>query len=169
MNEKTDIFELKEPTSPEALVPASWVEPWMIFTFILLILIVLAFFAFRKKRPVVLDPNAARIAAHTEAASALAAVGVVTPREAAVQCSLIIRRYLSVVANDPALFETHEEYISRHEALKNFSEEARRSATLGFGRLAAIKYSPGTADLDTPQVIAGSQSLLEILNHGLQA
>lgn len=169
MNEKPDIFELKEPTSPEALVPASLVEPWMIFTLVLLLLAVLAFFAFKKKRPPILDPSAARRTAHREAASALASIGDVIPRQAAVQCSLILRRYLSVVANDPALFETHEEYVSRHESLKNFTEEARGSAALGFARLAAVKYSPGAADMDTPQVIAGSQFLLEILDHGMQA
>lgn len=169
MNEKPSSFELKEPTSPEAFVPASWVEPWMVFVFILLVLLVLAYFAFKKKRSPLLDPTAARRVAYTEATSALASIGDVIPREAAVQCSLILRRYLSVVANDPALFETHEEYLSRHEALKNFSEEARGSAALGFARLAALKYSPGESDMDTPQVILGSKSLLDILNNGMQA
>lgn len=169
MNEKTNSFELREPASPEALVPASWVEPWMVLTLIFPVLIILAFFVFKKKRSPVTDPSATRRAAFNEAAAALAGIGSVLPREAAVQSSLILRRYLSVVANDPALFETHEEYVSRHEALKNFSEDARGSTALGFARLAAIKYSPATADMDTPQVISGSQSLLEILNHGLQA
>jgi len=169
MNEKSSSFKLMEPTSPEALVPASWVEPWMIFSLVLLLLVVLAYFAFRKKRPVLVDPLAARRTAHAEAVAALGGIGDVIPREAAVRCSLILRRYLSVVVNDPALFETHEEYISRHESLKDFSEEARGSATLGFARLAAIKYSPGEADMDTTQVIAGSHYLLEILNQSLPA
>lgn len=169
MNEKTSSFKLMEPTSPEALVPASWVEPWMIFSLVILLLAVLAYFAFRKKPPVVVDPSEARRTAHAEAVAALAEIGDVIPREAAVRCSLILRRYLSVVASDPALFETHEEYISRHEALKNFSEEARVSTALGFARLAAIKYSPGVSDMDTTQVIAGSHYLLEILNQGLPA
>ena len=30
MNEKSGSFELFEPSPPGALVPDSWVEPWMI-------------------------------------------------------------------------------------------------------------------------------------------
>ncbi|GAA5115878.1 hypothetical protein JIN84_19850 [Luteolibacter yonseiensis] len=169
MNEKSTSFELKEPTSPEALVPASWVEPWMVASFVLLLLAVLAFFTFKKKRPSVPDMSAANRAAHAEAVAALAGIGDVVPRVAAVQCSLILRRYLSVVAGDPALFETHEEYVSRHESLKRFTEDARNAAKPALARLAAIKYSPAVAGTDTPQVVAESQALLEILNQGAPA
>ncbi|MES2439458.1 MAG: hypothetical protein V4584_10345 [Verrucomicrobiota bacterium] len=169
MNEKPGNFELLEPASPEALVPDSWVEPWMIVIAALLALGALAFCLLKKKKSALFDPFAVRRAAHAEAAAALEKIGPVAPREAAVQASLILRRYLSVAAGDPALFETHEEYLSRHEALKSFSEDARGSTALGFARLAAIKYSPENADMETAQVIAGSQTLLEILNHGFRA
>jgi hypothetical protein len=170
MNEKSGNFELMEPRSPESLVPDSLVEPWMIAVLVLLVLgIILALLIFRRKAKLVADPHAARRAAHAEAVAALDGIEEIAPREAAVRSSLILRKYLAVVAHDPALFETHEEYLLRHEALKNFSEEARGSANLGFARLAAIKYSPDSPDMDTPQVVAGSRSLLEILQHGLQA
>ena len=169
MNEKSGNFELLEPVSPESLVPASWVEPWMIAAAVLLVVALLAVAIFRKKKVAPIDPLAIRQAAHAEAAAALNKIGEVPPRDAAVQSSLILRRYLSVVAADPALFETHEEYVSRHEALKNFSEDARSSAGLGFSRLAAMKYAPEVPDMETPQVIAGSHTLLEILHQGWQA
>lgn len=169
MNEKSGNFELMEPRSPESLVPDSLVEPWMFVVAALFILGVLALLIFRKKAGLAADPNAKRRTAHAEAAAALESIGEIAPREAAVRSSLILRKYLSVVANDPALFETHEEYLLRHEALKNFSEEARESASLGFTRLAAIKYSPESPDMDTPQVVVGSRNLLEILHHGLLA
>ncbi len=169
MNEKSGTFELQEPTSPEALVPDSWVEPWMIVTLVLLSVAVIAVLIFRNKKAALPDPLAIRHAARAEAAAALAKIGEVSAREAAVQSSLILRKYLSVAAGDPALFETHEEYLSRHEALKEFSEEARGSAGLGFSRLAAIKYSPGSPDMETSQVIAGSHALLDILHHGFRA
>ena len=169
MNEKSGNFELLEPASPESLVPDSLVEPWMIVVAVLLALALLAVVIFKKKKVAPLDPLAVRQVAHAEAAAALATIGAVPAREAAVQSSLILRRYLSVVAGDPALFETHEEYLTRHEALKDFSEDARSSAGLGFARLAAMKYAPESPTMATEQVVAGSHTLLEILHHGIRA
>lgn len=168
MNEPSGNFELLEPSSPESLVPDSWVEPWMVVLLATVVLGLIAILIFRKKRGVISNPLGVRAAAHAEAVTALDRVGEVPPREAAVHSSLIIRKYLSLVARDPALFETHEEYVARHEALKNFSEDAREATRLGFARLAAIKYSPQSPDLDTPQVISGSRNLLETLHHGLR-
>jgi len=169
MSAKSATFELLEPASPESLIPDSWVEPWMIVTAVLLAITLLLVVIFKKKKTAVIDPLAVRQAAHAEAAAALNRIGAVPAREAAVQSSLILRRYLSVVVGDPALFETHEEYVSRHAALKDFSEDARGSAGIGFARLAAMKYSADTPAMATEQVIAGSHTLLEILHHGIRA
>ena len=169
MNEKSGNFELLEPVSPESLVPDSLVEPWMIAAVALLAIALLVAVIFRKKKAASIDPLALRQAAHKEATAALNRIGAVSARDAAVQSSLILRRYLSVVAGDPALFETHEEFVSRHEALKNFSAEARAAASLGFTRLAAMKYSAETPAMARPQVIAESHELLEILHHGCPA
>ena len=168
MNEKSGSFELLEPRSPESLVPDSWVEPWMIVLLVVVVLGLLVVLIFRKKTGSVSTPLGIRAVAHAEATAALDAIHEVPPHQAAVRSSLIMRKYLSTVAKDPALFETHEEYVARHEALKNFSEEAREATRLGFARLAAIKYSPQSPDLDTAQVISGSRNLLEILHHGLR-
>ncbi len=169
MNEKSGNFELLEPASPESLIPDPWVEPWMIAAVILLAIAMLALVIFKKKKPAMPDPLAIRQAAHAEAVAALDRIGAVSPRDAAVQASLILRRYLSVAAGDPALFETHEETISRHDALKGFPEEVRSSANLGFARLAAMKYSPATPAVATDQVVSGSRALLETLHHGIRA
>ena len=170
MNEKPGTFELLEPAAPESLIPASPVEPWMIVLAVLVVLagVVLAYFLMRK-RAVAPDPRFLRQAAREEAVAALQSIGPVPPREAAVLSSLILRKYLSVAAGDPALFETHEEYVSRHEALKDFSEEARGSAGLGFARLASMKYAADSPDLPTPAVIDGSRALLEVLHRGFRA
>src|SRR6478735_11720764 len=161
MNEKSGTLELLEPTSPEALIPDSWVEPWMLIaaTILLVSLATLAVLLFKRKKTAELNPLAIRMAALAEATAALDEIGPIAAREAAVRCSLILRKYLSVIARDPALFETHEEYVSRHEALKDFSEDARGTAALGFSRLAAIKYAPQTPDMKTEQVITGSRVL----------
>lgn len=171
MNEKSATFELLEPASPEALIPDSRVEPWMIYpaAALLALLVALAVWMFKRKKTATVNPLAIRQAALAEASAALDGIGPVAAREAAVRCSLILRKYLSVVARDPALFETHEETLSRHEALKDFSEEARGTATLGFTRLAAIKYAPQAPDMETEQIITGSRVLLETLHHGYRA
>lgn len=169
MNEKSGKFELMEPTSPEALVPDSWVEPWMIPVFAIVVLTLLAFLFFRKKKPAPVDPMAARKAAYAEASTALTAVHSTQARDAAVQCSLILRKYLSVAVADPALYETHEETLARHEALKEFSDEARHAAETGFTRLASMKYAADQPDIAAADVISESLALLETLHHGFRA
>ena len=169
MNEKSGNFELLEPLSPEALVPDSSVELWMIAVAVILTLVVLGFFLFRKKRQATLDPLAIRQAAYTEAALALAGIQSGQARETAIQSSLILRQFLSVAASDPALFETHEETISRHEAFKAFSEDARQTTAQGFTRLASLKYAAELSNVSATEVIAESRTLLETLHHGFQA
>lgn len=167
MNEHAGTFQLQEPVKPEALVPASWVEPWMFAVGGAILLACLAALFFRRKKSSKLDPMAVRRAAFAEAVKALEGIDpTVPPRQAAVQSSLIVRRYLSVAAGDPALFETHEEYLARHEALKDFSVEARASAAAGFTRLAELKYAEEIPTAEATTVITDSRKLLETLHHG---
>lgn len=168
MNETSNSFELLEPTSPEALVPDSWIEPWMIALAVGFFLIILTVWIFRKKKTPKVDPHAARLLAHAETTAALAGIGSQSPRDTAIQSSLILRKYLAAAASDPALFETHEEYLSRHEALKSFSEESRKAAGLGFARLASLKYAAEPPTADASEVVADSQSLLKTLHLGFQ-
>ncbi len=169
MNEKSGSFELLEPSTPEALVPDTWLESWMIAVAIVLVLVVLAYLICKKKRSAPSDPLAIRQAAHAEAVATLENITAGTARDAAIQSSLILRKYLSAAAGDPALFETHEETISRHDALKDFSEEARAAAGRGFARLASLKYAAEIPDAAASEVAAGSRALLETLHHGFRA
>ena len=57
-------------------------------------------------------------AAFAEACAAMAAISTADVRDAAVLSSLILRKYLATAAGDPALFETHEEFVARHDALQ---------------------------------------------------
>ncbi|MGL5017497.1 MAG: hypothetical protein ACRDBP_05150 [Luteolibacter sp.] len=169
MNEKSGNFQLQEPPSPEALVPDSPLETWMIVVPILLALIVMAIFLLKKKKKPKADPTQLRNRAFEEATAALDQIGHVPGRDAAIQSSLIVRKYLSTAAGDPALFETQEETISRHEALKDFSEEARAAAGRGFARLAALKYAAVPPDVEAINVTAESRDLLQTLHHGFRA
>lgn len=170
MNETAGSFELLEPKSPEALAPDPWLETWMMFAAIGLLLLVIAATALLKHRkPPRFDARAARQAAHAMAVAQLQAVQRDSPRDAAVQASLILRNYLAVAAGDPALFETHEEYVSRHQALHAFSDEARAAAGDGFTRLAAMKYAAEIPDTPADEVIAFARRLLDTLHHGFRS
>jgi len=172
MNEKKNVtFELREPASPEALVPDSLVEPWMLWGagLILVLFICFTILAFRRKTAAPPNPQSLRQTAFNEAVAALAKIAAVPTREAAVRCSLILRKYLAAAATDPALFETHEETISRHEALKGFSPEARMTTQAGFSRLAALKYAPEIPDVPAANVVSESSALLKTLHQGFLA
>lgn len=172
MKEKTSSFELLEPTRPEALVPDSLIEPWMIITtagLLTVVALVVAIWIFRRRKSPPLDPLAVRKAAYQEAGAALEKIDALQARDAAVQSSLILRRYLARTANDPALFETHEEFISRHDALKALNEDTRRKSETGFSRLASLKYAAEIPDLTPTEVIDESRLLLETLHHGFAA
>jgi hypothetical protein len=86
-------------------------------------------------------------------------------REAATVSSLVLRRYLSTVTGDPTLFETHEEFVSRHDALKSLPEPVRVAAVEGFDRLASLKYAREPGREEPAPVIQSSRALLETLHH----
>jgi hypothetical protein len=169
MNETSAHFELMEPTSPEALIRDAWVEPWMLVVGLVLAALVAAAIIRHRRKAKPIPQEAIRDAARNCALSALSQLIPVHARDAAVQTSLILRSYLSSVAADPALFETHEETLARHEALQGFSQEAKAAAKLGFSRLAALKYSPELPSADTATVIDEARALLETLHQGFKS
>jgi hypothetical protein len=61
-------------------------------------------------------------------------------QEAATACSTAVRGYLATVCGDPSLFETHEEFLARHQALESYPAEMRERVSTGFSRLAELKY-----------------------------
>ncbi len=158
-----------EPASPEALVPGYGLWPWFVAAGMLALLVIVLLIVFRKRRQAPASLLLQRIAAFSEASAALAEAGRTSARETAVLTSLILRKYLSVAANDPALFETHEEFISRHDSLQALTPDARAAAESGFTRLAALKYAPEAPAEEPAQVITDSRALLETLHRGFAA
>lgn len=170
MDESLQSLELREPTSPENLIPATSYTPWIISGAILLIVLLAAYIILRRKITTAApDLAALRRAAYLDAGTELEKISTAVPREAAVQCSLIIRRYLARAAGDPALFETHEEFITRRDSLSALSPAAREACSSGFTRLAALKYAPEPPHAEPAAIVAESRALLETLHHGFQA
>jgi len=161
-------LQLQEPLSPESLVPAVDLT-WLWIGLAAFALIVVLAILLRKKRGAAPpDPKAARLAAYRNALKAFENLQAPTAREAAVQSSLILRRFLADAAGDPSLFETHEEFISRQNALNALSPEARDACAQGFNQLARLKYAPRVQAEDPVTVVADSRQLLETLNKGFE-
>ncbi len=170
MEEAAPTLELLDPALPEALLPGPLVEPWMILLAVMLVagLFVFLVLKFRRKRHTI-DPLAERAAAFEEARTALARMDASDARDAATRASLILRKYLSIAARDPALFETHEEFVSRSDSLQALSPAARSASESGFATLAAMKYSPDTPEADPASVRGEAESLLGTFHQGFAA
>lgn len=166
MTANSSSLHLRDTPAPEALLPSHGLWPWWLAAALAAAIIITFSWFIIKRRNRAPDSQAARNEAYHEASTALARVHSQDAREAAVHGSLILRRYLSLAAADPALFETHEEFISRHDALQPLSPAAREAANEGFTRLAALKYGPQAPATPAADVIAESRRLLETLHRG---
>lgn len=166
MNGDSSRLVLQESATPEDLIPDHGLWPWWLAAAIIGVLVISAVLVFRKRKPTAADPAKLRESAFREALSALAETSTGDARGAAVQSSLVLRKYLSIAAADPSLYETHEEFISRQDALMALTETARAAAEVGFSRLAALKYGPEPPGTPAAEVITESRALLETLHHG---
>lgn len=162
-------LELLEPASPGALLPDYGLWPWVAAAAIAVLLVIAVRVFLKNRKPAAANRLAIRNAAFAEAAAALAHPATADVRDAAVQCSLILRKYLAAAAGDPALFETHEEFVARHDALEALTPAARAATETGFTRLAALKYAPEIPAAVPAEIIADARVLLETLHHGFAA
>ena len=169
MNDAPTVLKLMEPTPPGDLVPAHGLWPWFVAAGIALLVIAAILWLIRKRRNTSQSAASLREAAYRDALAALDSISLGQSRAAAVQASLILRKYLATAAADPALFETHEEFISRHDSLQQLHPDARDAAALAFRKLASLKYAPD-ALTEAPAVIRDeSRALLQTLHHGFAA
>jgi hypothetical protein len=162
-------FQLHEPDLIESLLPGWWLPHILIGSTILIALMLAAVLLVRaKNRPRPVDPAKLREDARLKAVSALesARASSATPREAAVFASLALRGYLARAADDPALFETHEEFIARRDSLAALHEKARESAAAGFSHLASLKYAAEPPASTATEVIESARTLLDELHRG---
>ena len=169
MDGETKSLELMEPASPESLLPDSSRWHWLVPAAIVILLGVAVWIWLRKREPAEEGSDRRREVAFAEAVAGLAAVVADDVREAAVLCSLILRKYLSVAADDPALYETHEEFVARRDSLETLTADARAATAAGFARLAALKYAADPPAVAAAQVITEARVLLETLRHGFAA
>lgn len=84
----------------------------------------------------------------------------------ATEASLAVRRYLAACLSEPALYETHEEFMLRGEALSQLPAGARTHLNPLMERLAEVKYGPSGTDADSAAELVGN--CLEVLQ-GLES
>jgi hypothetical protein len=159
-------FQLMESSTVEALIPKAetpWL--WIIIGAVLLASLIFWLICHRMKHAK--DPANIREAAFKEAIAALDAIPQNDPHSAALESSMILRKYLSITAEDPALFETHEEFVSRHDALQKIPQATRDEVAAIFSRLATIKYAPDAANANAENIVGDSRQLLHALRVAL--
>lgn len=162
MAESETKYELAESHEAMDLVPTWELEWWWIAlpVAVLILIILLGYFLLKKTK--LEDPNKIKREAFQQALSELAQLDASLGKENVLMVSLIIRKYLSLCMNEPALYETHEEFIGRHDAIKDLNEELKSEISDYFTQLAAIKYGPSEGGIIYVDVLKqGATNLLE--------
>jgi hypothetical protein len=138
-----DALVLRDLVPAEPLLPDPGLPPWawgLMGAAAVVLLGLVLWLVRRRREPPASDPRVVRDEAYREACQSLDATPPAGIQAAATNVSLVLRRYLAAVCGDPALFETHEEFISRHAALAGFPDELRKITADGFSHLARLKY-----------------------------
>lgn len=135
-------FELIEPEDALDLVPTWELEFWWFLVGFGAILVLLSVVLLVKRRSTPADLGALKRAAYQEAVKDFEGTQEIEPRRSAVESSLILRKYLAKSLGEPALFETHEELISRDNSMAVLPDELRAEVGGYFAKLAKYKYSP---------------------------
>ena len=162
--ESDDTLVLRDLVPADPLLPDPGLPPWAWVLIGLAIAAVVGFaFYLRRTKLAGVDPRHIREEAYAQAQHDLEAVPEGGMQVAATKVSLVLRRYLAIVCGDPALFETHEEFISRHAALASYPEELRNVTAEGFSHLARLKYGR-EANGDPVALFGAARQLLDRLH-----
>ena len=142
MEKKGKSLELAEPRDAIDLVPTWDPQLWWVFAAVAVIAAIVFLVLLLLRRKPTVDASKEKREAYLEAKAALSGDAVTEPRESAIRVSMILRRYLARSMNEPALFETHEEFIARHDGLKDLPDALKSEVGDFFSMLATTKYAP---------------------------
>ncbi|BDS08373.1 hypothetical protein NT6N_34130 [Oceaniferula spumae] len=152
--------DIHDITAPREFLPEP-TTPWWIWAVVglcaALVIGLVIWFLCRpntaKQRATLLDKARADLNQLKEDAPKLA------PQITATRISLIIRRYLEAAFQDPALFETNEEFTLRQRALEKLHPDSREPVTNHLTRLSQLKYTPANSS-EPATLIDEAQELL---------
>lgn len=135
--------KIRDITDPTEFIPEP-TTPWWIWALVaigVLLLIILAMVIIAKSKTrraqrSCLDEARALLADLKKQATRL------PPEEIATKTSGIIRQYLETAFDDPAIFETNEEFKLRTTALETLHPEIKTQITRHLEQLSELKYEP---------------------------
>ena len=141
---------LMETQAPDAYLHAGFWDTWGIWLALAAILLAVAaavILLIRKKGRTAPAPL-------TPAQSAVRDITMLREthpslRQAAVDFSLILRKFLVGETKDPALYETQQEFNRRADALRALSTELQGPTRALLDRMAVLKYEPDTPENDS--------------------
>jgi hypothetical protein len=161
MEENAPSLELYDIPSVQDLIPRFWIPWWAwIAAPLALIALFLLIRALRGRTRKVIPSEEAYQRAMDSLEQAKDIKHIVA---LATAVSLILRRYLAIALADSSLFETHEEFLARHQALEVVPDELRRSLTDYFTTLCRYKYAPTSTSVDGSLLVPQAISLLQQL------
>lgn len=152
MDETTQPLNLPDIPDVDHLLPSPGI-PWWIWV-IALALLGVGFFLFRIARK---QKNSAEAIAELAYRQALAHLdksrSLTTILEQSTAASLALRSYFAQALQDPSLYETHEEFMARHNSLSSLPEQTRAEIAQFFATLARFKYAPHDELTTKPSLI----------------
>lgn len=95
---------------------------------------------------------------------------IITLREASIETSLYLREFLTGKANDPALFETQQEFNLRDSSLDSIPAQFRDDTRELLDKLARLKYAPETStdNEKTQSMISEAAELVRSIDLAIQ-
>jgi len=160
MEESSPSLELRDIPDVAPLLPHAW-WPWWVWLSIAGTLLLLWWLIrhLRQRQP---SQASLRLKAYEEAMQTLeAAKSLADPVSRSTALSLALRRYLAVAFSDPALYETHEELLARHEAFGALPDTLRHALAEHFSTLCRYKYAPCEEVVDLSLLIPQATTLLQ--------
>lgn len=161
MEESEKSFELVESRDAIDLVPSWEPQAWWYFTAAAVVFGTVLLVLLMRRKKSLADPGKEKREAYIGAISDFAQTVPGDLRQTAVRVSEILRRYLAKSMRESALYETHEEFVARHDALKDLPEDVRQEIAVFFAKLAELKYAPEPPDSEPAPIHAGGLELLE--------
>ncbi len=164
MEEKQPSLELPDIPDVGPLIPAPAL-PWWVWVAMAAVCMILALILLKALKSRKSQQAPLRELAFREAMASLEKARLITaPIALATAASLAIRQYLAAAFADPSLYETHEEFLSRHEALATLPESSRQRLAQDFDLLARLKYAPLETNRDLSGLVPQMIQLLEHLH-----
>lgn len=167
----SDALQLRELVPVDSLVvEPGW--PWWLWALIAitvtLIVVVIVLITRDKTALSAARKPVDHSAAYRRAVDEIEESSKLPAQEGATRISGAIRLYLATVCGDPSLFETHEEFLSRHQALQSFPEETRERVSTLLCQLASMKYDQPRNEV-APTMGQQSRAVIDQLHERIPA